>query len=209
VLNKDNGRRTGSRALSAFCGDTVPGAVREEVVRVQRELQALVPRDVVRWTKPEQFHLTLRFLGDVPSTQVTGLRESIGTACAGTPPLHLRAQGVGFFPNARSPRVIWVGINDKENRLGTFQKKIESAVQTYTVERGGERFAGHITLGRFKEHNRLDNNELTNYSQSMKSRLFGEWTAREIEIIRSELLPAGPRYTSLAVCQLEPAIEPN
>ncbi len=43
----------------------------------------------------------------------------------------------------------------------------------------------------------------------MENRLFGEWTAREIELIRSELLPGGARYTSLAACQLEAAIEPS
>jgi 2'-5' RNA ligase len=190
-----------------FVAITVPGAVREEVFRVQREWQPLAPRDVVRWTKPEQFHLTLRFLGDVPSTQVANLQESLRTACTGTPPLQLRAQGVGFFPNARSPRVIWVGIHDKEDCLATFQKKIESAVQSYTTERGGDQFAGHVTLGRFKQYNNLATSGLVNQAESVKNRLFGEWTAREIELIRSELLPAGPRYTTLAACQLGTTIE--
>src|SRR6516225_1242478 len=91
-----------------FVAITIPDAVREEVLRVQRELQPLVSRDLVRWTKPEQFHLTLRFLADVPSAQVAGLQETLCAVCAGTSPLDLRAQAVGFFPNARSPRVIWV-----------------------------------------------------------------------------------------------------
>jgi 2'-5' RNA ligase len=192
-----------------FVAITVPDAVGGEVLRAQREWQPLAPRDVVRWTKPEQFHLTLRFLGDVASAQVAGLQESLRTACTGTPPLRLRAQGVGFFPNARSPRVIWVGINDEENRLATFQTKIESAVQSYAAERGGDQFAGHITLGRFKQYNHLAIKELINHTKSLQNRLFGEWTALEIEIIRSELLPAGPRYTSLATCQLGAAVEPG
>jgi 2'-5' RNA ligase len=185
-----------------FVAITVPDAVREEVLRVQREWQPLAPREVVRWTKPEQFHLTLRFLGDVASVQVAGLQGSLCATCAGTPPLHLRAQGVGFFPYARSPRVIWVGINDKENRLAAFQKKIESAIQSYTAEQGGDQFTGHVTLGRFKQYKHIAIRELVDRAESVKNRLFGEWTAREVEIIRSELLPAGPRYTSLAVCKL-------
>jgi 2'-5' RNA ligase len=201
---------TGEQATERFrlfVAITVPAAVREEVLRVQREWQPLAPRGVVRWTKPEQFHLTLRFLGDVPSAQVAGLRESLCTTCTGTPPLQLRAQGVGFFPNARSPRVIWVGIHDKDDRLATFQKKIESAVQSYTTERGGDQFTGHVTLGRFKQYNHLAASGLVNRIESVKNRSFGEWTAQEIEIIRSELLPTGPRYTSLATCKLEPAVQ--
>jgi len=71
---------TGEQATGRFrlfVAITVPDAVRAEVLRVQRELKPLAPRDVVRWTKPEQFHLTLRFLGDVPSAQIAGLQESL------------------------------------------------------------------------------------------------------------------------------------
>lgn len=189
--------------LRLFVAITVPDEVRDNMLRVQRELQPLVPRDVVRWTKPEQFHLTLRFLGDVPAGQVAGLQESLRAACAGTLPLPLRAQGVGFFPHARSPRVIWVGITDGTSRLLDLQRNIERAVQPFTAERGGERFAGHVTLGRFKTFQRQEIRDLVAGAETMKTRGLGEWTSKAVELIRSELLPAGPRYTTLAACQLE------
>ena len=194
--------------LRLFVAITIPDAIREEMIRVQRDLKPLVPRSAVRWARPEQFHLTLRFLGDVPSERVGGLRESVRVVCADAPAVPLRAEGVGFFPNARSPRVIWIGISDDENRLVNLQRKIENAVQPFTTEQGGERFAGHVTLGRFKQLNRFDINGLTNESEAMKNRIFGEWTAREIEIIRSELSPTGARYTSLAAFPLGAKIEP-
>jgi RNA 2',3'-cyclic 3'-phosphodiesterase len=185
-----------------FVAIPVPDAVREEILRVQRELQPLAPRGMIRWTKPEQFHLTLRFLGDVSSDRVAALQESVRTICSGASPLHLRAQDVGFFPNPRSPRVIWIGITDGENRLVDLQRKIEAAVQPFTAEQGGERFAGHVTLGRFKQAGHLKIKALTDHAEAMKSRTLGEWTAREIEIIRSELSPAGARHTLLAAFPL-------
>lgn len=185
-----------------FVAITVPDAVREEMLRVQRELQPLAPRGEVRWTKPEQFHLTLRFLGDVSSDRVAGLQESLRTACSGAMPLHLYAQGVGFFPSARSPRVIWIGIADSENRLADFQRKIEDAIQAFSAGPGGERFAGHVTLGRFKQSKWLDINSLTAHVDTMKNSSFGDWTVQEIEIIRSELLATGSRYTRLAAIRL-------
>jgi RNA 2',3'-cyclic 3'-phosphodiesterase len=196
---------TGESAIERFrlfVAIAVPDAVREEILRVQRELQPLMPRGVVRWTKPEQFHLTLRFLGDVSSNRVTGLQDSLRAVCSCTSPLNLRAQGVGFFPKARSPRVIWIGINDGENRLVDFQRKIEDAVQPFSAGPGGERFAGHVTLGRFKRAKQLDINVLTASAETMKDRKFGEWTVLEIEIIRSELLATGSRYTLLASIKL-------
>ncbi|HEV2437714.1 MAG TPA: RNA 2',3'-cyclic phosphodiesterase [Verrucomicrobiae bacterium] len=181
----------------------VPDAVREEMLRVQRELQPLAPRGVIRWAKPEQFHLTLRFLGDVLPDHVAGLRESLHTACSGVRVLHLRAQGAGFFPNARSPRVLWIGVSDAEGRLGDLQRKIEAAVQPFTAEPGGERFAGHVTLGRFKQSGASEIKALTGHAETMKNRMFGQWTAPEIELIRSELSPTGAHYTSLTTFPLD------
>ncbi|HXR47100.1 MAG TPA: RNA 2',3'-cyclic phosphodiesterase [Candidatus Limnocylindrales bacterium] len=188
--------------LRLFVAIAVPDAIREEMIRVQHQLQPLAPRGVVRWTKPEQFHLTLRFLGDVSSDCLAALQESVRAVCSGEPALHLQAQGVGFFPKARSPRVIWIGITDGENRLVDFQRKIEDAVQPFSAGPGGERFAGHVTLGRFKQSKWLDINSLTARADTMKDSTFGEWTVREVEIIRSELLATGSRYTQLAAIRL-------
>lgn len=194
--------------LRLFVAITVPDAVREEMILVQRELEPLAPQGAVRWSRPEQFHLTLRFLGDVSSDRVADLQESVLTACTNMPALHLHAQGVGFFPHARSPRVIWVGINNEENLLMDLQKKIEDAVHPFTSERGNERFAGHVTLGRFKQFNRLKMKELTLRAESLKDRAFGNWTAQEIEIIRSKLLPTGAYYIPLSGLPLGKRIEP-
>jgi 2'-5' RNA ligase len=184
--------------LRLFVAIAVPDAVRDEMIRVQRELQPLAPSGAVRWAKPEQFHLTLRFLGDVPSNRVAALQEAVREVCSGVPALPLCARGVGFFPNARSPRVVWVGVNDDENCLAKLQKKIESAVRPFTAGQGGEDFAGHVTLGRFKQFRRPEIGKLTACAETMKDRVFGEWPARKIEIIRSELSSVGARYTALA-----------
>jgi 2'-5' RNA ligase len=194
--------------LRLFVAIPMPEAVRNEMIRVQQELRRLAPHDAVRWAKPEQFHLTLRFLGDVPVESVAALKESVHAVCSGESAFRLCAQGIGFFPNARSPRVIWVGINDGGRHLADLQKKIENAVRRFTEEPGGENFAGHVTLGRFKHFKRQEIGKFTVSAQAMKDQEFGEWTAQEIEIIRSELSPEGARYTSLAVFQLGAEIEP-
>ncbi len=109
--------------LRLFVAIPMPDTVRNAISGVQQELQRLVSHDAIRWTKPGQFHLTLRFLGDVPGARVAALQEAVNAVCAGKPALSLRAQGVGFFPNARSPRVIWAGVNDREGRSGGIAEK--------------------------------------------------------------------------------------
>jgi len=188
--------------LRLFVAIPIPEPVRDEIIRVQQELQPLVSRDVARWARSDQFHLTLRFLGDVPADGVEDLKKSVGAVCRNVRPLFLRAEGVGFFPNPRSPRVIWVGINDREGYLVDLQKQIETAIGQFSPEPGEKNFTGHVTLGRLKNPKPSDIRDLAARAQSLEKRLFGEWTAHEIEIIRSELSPAGARYTSLAAFRL-------
>jgi len=191
------------KPLRLFVAIPVPEAVRNEMTVVQQELQRLVPSGAVRWTKPEQFHLTLRFLGDVPAVRVTALQEALNAVCRDRPALRLRARGVGFFPNARSPRVIWVGVNDGEGRLADLQKKIEDVAQPFAEKPASEKFSGHVTLGRVKFLNQQEAEKLAAHAQAVKDRLFGEWTAQEIEIIQSRLLPTGAEHSLLATLSLE------
>ncbi|HXR04584.1 MAG TPA: RNA 2',3'-cyclic phosphodiesterase [Verrucomicrobiae bacterium] len=180
----------------------MPETVRKEIIRTQQELQRLVSPTAIRWTKPEQFHLTLRFLGDVPVERVPALQEAVNTVCSGEPALPLRAQGVGFFPNARSPRVIWTGVNDGEERLAALQKKMEDAVQSFAEQPAAEKFAGHVTLGRVKFLNRPEIEKLAAHARAVKDRLFGAWLANEVEIIQSRLSSAGAEHSLLASIHL-------
>ena len=60
----------------------------------------------IRWTRPDQFHLTLRFLGEVPAHRLKDLKQSVEAVCLGRRPIPLRAKGLGLFPGNRSPRVV-------------------------------------------------------------------------------------------------------
>jgi len=190
-----------------FVAIPAPEAVRAEMLRVQRELEPFAPRNVVRWTKPEQFHLTLKFLGDVPANQVEALQKSVLAACGNCPALRLRAQDIGFFPNDRSPRVIWAGVNDAENRLPDLQKEIGRAVRHFVEKPGAENFAGHLTLGRFKSFRRRGVEEIVRRAAAIPDRLFGEWTAEEVELVQSDLSPSEARHTRLAAFRLCGAAE--
>ena len=188
--------------LRLFVAISIPEPVRDEIIRVQQELQPLVPRDVARWARSDQFHLTLRFLGDVPVAGLEQLKESVNAVCRSARPLPLRAGGIGFFPNPHSPRVVWAGIDDQAGLLDDLQKRIETAVRPFAAEPGEKHFSGHVTLGRLKNLKPSDARKLAAHAQTVKDRMFGEWTAHETEIIRSELSPAGARHTTLAAFRL-------
>jgi RNA 2',3'-cyclic 3'-phosphodiesterase len=187
--------------LRLFVAVPIPGAVGDEISRAQGELRELAPRQAVRWTPPEQFHLTLKFLGDVAVERVDALIESVGAVCRTARPLRLRAQGIGFFPDDRHPRVIWAGITGETGGLAGLQKEIETAARP-SAERTGEEnvgsFFGHVTLGRIKEIRRGILEKLLQRAGAIGGGVFGEWMAREVEIVQSELSGNGARHTALA-----------
>ncbi|MGA3266582.1 MAG: RNA 2',3'-cyclic phosphodiesterase [Verrucomicrobiota bacterium] len=191
-----------AKSLRLFVAISLPDHVRHAITAAQEELRALVSPNAIRWTNPDQFHLTLKFLGDVPAGQEGALRAALQPICAAAYALFLCAQGVGFFPHERSPRVIWAGINESTGSLADLQKRIEAAVQPFAPRQGTEKFSGHVTLGRVKFLKRPEAGKLAGYARSLNQRQFGEWTAKEVELIQSELAPSGARHSVLAAFPL-------
>jgi len=184
--------------LRLFIAIAVPPDVQQEIGRIQGQLQRSVPPGAIRWTRPDQFHVTLKFLGDVPAAQVAALEKSVSGACAGFPTLHLSADGVGFFPIEQKPRVIWAGTGDQEGQLAELHRRIDQAVEPFAPEGKPQRFAGHITLGRFKPGHHAAIRPLLERATVHRTRHFGDWQAGEVEIVRSELTSTGAKHTPLA-----------
>jgi 2'-5' RNA ligase len=191
-----------AKPLRLFVALDLPEPVKHEVERAQAELRARLTRSLVKWTRRAQFHLTLRFLGDVEAARVDALVNAIESACEGVPPLELRASGIGFFPGIRSPRVIWAGISDNSGALQALQRALQARTQAFTQEVAESRFAGHVTLGRVRQFDRAENDALAQAARTFAKRSFGSWRSEQLELIRSELSSAGSMYTTIARVRL-------
>jgi RNA 2',3'-cyclic 3'-phosphodiesterase len=184
---------TGYRLFVAL---SVPFAVKHELQSAQNQLREVLQISSVRWTRPEQFHVTLKFLGNVDVTQLIPLVHSLKLACAPLPPLYLRAQSIGFFPNSRRPNVIWAGISDSHNYLSTLHANVAKAVQPFIdTPARDEKFSAHLTLGRISHLHRREMDRLSEMAATLNARIFGEWTISQIELMRSELTVAGAVHT--------------
>lgn len=193
---------TSSKTSRLFIAISIPEDIKTGIERAQAELRRGLPGGGIRWTRREQFHLTLKFLGDVDDRRLTALADSLKRACRDFPALHLCAERIGFFPNRGVPRVIWVGVQDHSGQLPLLQSATVSAGEGFTAEKSEDKFTGHVTLGRAKDIHRSQAEQLAALVSGMADRLFGEWTADKVEIIRSELSSDGSRYTSLAAISL-------
>jgi 2'-5' RNA ligase len=99
-----------------------------------------------RWTPVAQIHLTLRFIGEVDFLLMQQISENL--AEVRTEPLTLRIKGLGHFPPGRSPKVLWVGLENSA-RLLRLRKRLETALVQIGLEPERRKFAPHITLARF------------------------------------------------------------
>jgi 2'-5' RNA ligase len=160
-----------------------------------------VPSGLVRWVRPEGIHLTLKFLGEVPATQIEAIATGMQSASAPHAPFGLTVQGLGCFPDPRRPRVVWVGVEEPSGALARLQREVERAMTPLGFAPEKRRFSPHLTLGRVKGHKPDELGALGDYVTQAKVQV-GEMEVAAVHLIKSELRPAGAVYTALAVAPL-------
>lgn len=117
-------------------------------------LDRLRRRDLpVRWVRDEGLHLTLKFFGEVAPDRLEKIEEAIRVANEGSAPLAMRLDELGAFPNARRPRLLWVGL-DAPPALELLQDRLERQCGAIGFEPEGSPFRPHITLGRVRQGQR-------------------------------------------------------
>ena len=185
-----------------FVALRVPDPVKDEIEKAQSELQEALSKSAVRWTRREQFHLTLQFLGDVPATRFGALESSVRSEVSKLASIRLVAEGLGVFPDLRRPRVVWVGVGSDGPELPTLFRAVRLASTSFSAESPDEKPVGHVTLGRIKDLDRTQSNSLKQAVSSMSKRRFGNWIGNHVEILRSELSPTGAVHHVMAVVPL-------
>ena len=161
--------------------------------RLEDLLRHLKPTAPVNWSPPANLHITIKFIGEFPEGRVEELKSALA-AVAPTQPIPVHVRGVGFFPNARSPRVFWCGI--EASSLPDLAAALDEACGRLGIERETRAFSPHLTLARIKERLNLD--ALHQAIAKLDSTDFGAFKARSFFLYRSQLRPTGSVYTKLA-----------
>jgi len=184
--------------MRVFIAAPLPSNLRDQLAATQRQIDAHIPKDIVRWVRPEQIHVTCKFLGDITSTQSDRLIRSTRAACRGRVPFSIDVRGIGCFPNTQRPRVIWIGLRDANHALSALQRALEEAAFERGFPRAERPFSPHLTLGRLKR--RASGAEIRQVGaviQSIQVGPFEPLPVQELQIISSNLTPQGPEYRIL------------
>jgi 2'-5' RNA ligase len=177
--------------MRLFVALEIPSAVRENLADFLRALRGVSPQ--TRWLRPENLHVTLKFIGEVSETKLAAVRGALA-GVRSEQHVAIDFRGLGFFPNEKHPRVFWAGIEASPN-LRTLAADIEKATEELGITREQRPFSPHLTLARF-ESPRLQEN-LRAAIQENAARDFGSLRTNQFQLIESKLKPSGAEYTTL------------
>ncbi len=184
--------------IRTFIGCGISEKLRERLGREMLRLRAAAP--LVAWVKPENVHLTLKFLGDVKEDDLQELFDALAEEATGSGPFSLEVRGVGAFPNWRNPRVVWAGIGEGAEEAVGLAEMVEGVCVDLGYEAEGRVFRPHLTLGRVKRP--ADGYGLEEVARGLESVEFGHIDVDEVVVFMSSLRRTGPVYSPMARFEL-------
>jgi len=162
-------------------------------LEVRREALSWAKRrasdDRVRWTRPENVHLTLKFLGDVQPEAFGNIRAALGEVCAQHAPFDAALAELGAFPSARRAKTLWIGAGEGSDRLRSLAADVDDALAPLGFERAKRPYVPHLTLGRAR--GRPLHLDLPSGAEVTRFRV------RRVELTESRLAAKGATYRTV------------
>jgi len=149
----------------------------------------------IRWVKPSNMHLTVKFLGDVDPADLDTTHKLLADIAGNFPSFDLVPRGLGVFPSLKRPRNIWVGIAGQTDVLYSIQHAVNSDLTEMGFPAEKRPFRGHLTFGRIKS--RIDPARLLDALRARQTFVSKAFTVERLVMFKSELRPGGPIYTKL------------
>lgn len=154
----------------------------------------------VRWVRPSNIHLTLKFLGNVKAAETGAIGRALLSAVNGFEPLSITAKGVGVFPGIKRPRVLWVGVGGQINQLIQLQQSLDQTLADIGFAKEKRAFKGHLTMGRVKGN--IDPRRLLEAIKAYAGYESEPFVVDKMILFKSDLQPKGAVYTKLMEAKL-------
>ena len=182
-----------SNTIRTFIAIELPEKIIYTIKKVQEEIKSYGLK--IRWVRPENIHLTLKFLGDTKAADTENVARAVSESVTDYPPISLAVKGIGVFPGIKRPRVIWLGVSNQLDVLTTFQKTLDEKLEAIGFPKEKRPFRGHLTLGRIKS--KIDPKTLNDALKEFTRFESEHFLADRIILYKSDLKPNGPVYTKL------------
>jgi 2'-5' RNA ligase len=193
--------------MRLFIALDVDAAIRERIARFMDGVRNSAPD--AKWVGPETLHITLKFIGEQSAEDVSRIKEVLRSVQAQS--FNVLFRGYGFFPNAKSARVFWVGIH-ADQHLPELAARVDAATAKLGIPREEHGFKPHLTLARARDasgsphqHRRPSQPvhpgrtfvRVEEKLTALPEPEFGTMTATEFFLYESKLSPRGAQYFKL------------
>ena len=182
--------------MRLFVALAIPSAVKVELTELIQELSGVdstSSKRKARWVRPENLHVTLKFIGHIEPEKLDAIREALSVVHSSRS-VDLIFRGLGFFPNENRPRVLWAGMEGSPH-LAQLAGEVDRAMGSLGIPLETRAFTPHLTLARFEPPG--ISKELRAAALASMDREFGVLRTGEFHLIESKLKPSGAEYTTL------------
>ena len=181
------------KVIRTFVAILIDKSLKKVIAEVQSHVKKLAPD--VKWVAPENFHITLKFLGNVVEDALPEVVKAVEEAMRGFSPFDLAISGVGAFPNPARARVVWVGSGEGREQLAQLASAVDRNLAKLGFEKEDKPFKAHITIGRVKTSRFL--RQLAEGIGKVDAENLGIQRISGVAVMRSELSREGPTYTPI------------
>lgn len=171
--------------------------VTDEIIQFQQDIRETEAN--VKLVEPENIHITPKFLGDTPVTQIDAIESMMNDAVTSSQKHLITLEGTGVFPNENYIKVIWIGIKGAE-KISEIADTLNQRCTQIGVKKDKRGFSAHLTIGRMKSARGKE--KIIEVLRKYEDTLFAEIPVGEIHLKKSTLTPKGPIYESLSTIPL-------
>jgi 2'-5' RNA ligase len=154
----------------------------DALLRLERLIIALRPEALIKWSPLDNLHITTKFIGEWPEARFEELHEAL-VAMPRRDVFGIELRDLGWFPNERSPRVLWAGVHGGQE-LGRLAADIEQSLVPLGIKKEEREFAPHLTLARIK--NPVPLRRLRQKVQEMQPAPLGQFEVSQFALFRSD-----------------------
>jgi RNA 2',3'-cyclic 3'-phosphodiesterase len=188
-----------SDTIRTFIAISLPEHIIEEIGKMQKKVRKSGFK--MRWVKPENIHITLKFLGDIHSQMIQPIVNCMDRCGKEHHFVQLFSKGIGVFPGLKRPRILWAGIDGETDALRAIQEQLDEYLRVTGLPKENRPFKGHLTIGRFK--GRADSKKLLSVIKEFSVFETKSFSAETLSLYKSDLTPSGAIYTRIAAAPLQ------
>ncbi len=182
--------------MRVFVSVNLPDAVKQELQVAQSRLRSKCKN--IRWTAPENMHITLQFIGDYPEKTLHIIHEAMNPIMESTKGFDIELGGFGTFPPQGNPAVLWVGVRNGSPFLTALADQVSQALVDAEIPVNAKPFVPHVTLGRRKRSKPAFVPETIQLP--LQNTCF---PVQSLYLMESQLQPQGPVYFERLVFDLK------